>query len=126
MAIIGLGNDIVEIERIEKALGKLGVRFAERILHPDERARYVSSKTPHRYLAKRFAAKEAAAKALGTGIAKGVGFHDFIVDNDSAGKPFLTLVGQAHVLANQLGYRTTHLSLSDERHYALANVIIES
>lgn len=126
MAIIGLGCDIVEIARIEQALDKLGIRFAERILHPDERERYRHSKAPHRYLAKRFAAKEAAAKALGTGIAKGVGFHDFVVDNDEAGKPFVTLSGQAHVLATQLGYRNVHLSLSDERHYALANVIIES
>ncbi|MDM7485998.1 MAG: holo-ACP synthase, partial [Vibrio metschnikovii] len=79
-----------------------------------------------RFLAKRFAAKEAAAKALGTGIANGVTFHDFQITNDAQGKPHLTLHGRAQQLAEAMQVTSIHLSLSDERHYAVATVIFES
>lgn len=95
MAILGLGTDIAEIERIEKALGRSGEPFARRILSEDEMAKFSQLKQQGRYLAKRFAAKEAASKALGTGIAQGVTFHDFTVSNDELGKPVLMLSGVA-------------------------------
>ena len=82
MAILGLGTDIAEIERIEKALGRTGEPFAQRILSQGEMTKFAELKQKGRYLAKRFAVKEAASKALGTGIAKGVTFHDFTVSND--------------------------------------------
>ncbi|EMW8523608.1 holo-ACP synthase [Vibrio parahaemolyticus] len=126
MAILGLGTDIAEIERIKKALGRSGEPFARRILSEDEMAKFSQLKQQGRYLAKRFAAKEAASKALGTGIAQGVTFHDFTVSNDELGKPILMLSGVAQKMAQTMGVNHVHLSISDERHYAVATVILES
>ncbi|NLS12838.1 holo-ACP synthase [Vibrio sp. SM6] len=123
MAICGFGTDIVEIARVEKALARSGRAFAERILTDAEMAQFIALKAPERFLAKRFAAKEAASKALGTGIACGVTFHDFQITNDELGRPQLTLQGRARELTH--GARA-HLTLSDEQHYAVASVILES
>ncbi|WP_105900879.1 holo-ACP synthase [Vibrio gangliei] len=126
MAIIGLGTDIADIERIENSLQRSGQAFAERILTPFELAIFHGLKQKGRYLAKRFAAKEAASKALGTGIACGVSFQDFTIDNDQLGKPVLTLTGKALQLAHDRGVQHIHLSISDEKRYAMATVILES
>ncbi|MBD1575155.1 MULTISPECIES: holo-ACP synthase [Vibrio] len=126
MAIVGLGTDVADIERIEKSLQRSGESFAERILVPSERAIFDSLKFQARYLAKRFSAKEAASKALGTGIACGVSFQDFEICNDELGKPVLTLHGQAKNVAEQKGVKHIHLSISDEKRYAMATVILES
>ncbi len=126
MAIVGIGTDIAEIERVEKVLARSGDTFAERILTPVELAIYRERKQSGRFLAKRFAAKEAAAKALGTGIAQGVTFQDFIITNDEYGKPILTLENKARELAADRAIQAIHLSISDERHYAVATVIYES
>jgi holo-[acyl-carrier protein] synthase len=125
MSIFGLGTDITEIERFEKSLSRLGEAFAKRILTTIELSQYNSTKQQARFLAKRFAAKEAASKALGTGIAKGVTFHDFVITNDENGKPLLSLHNQALTYANENGVTQVHLSISDERHYAVATVIFE-
>ena len=125
MAIVGLGTDIAEIDRFEKSLSKLGEAFAKRILTEPELVTFHATKQQSRFLAKRFAAKEAASKALGTGIAKGVTFHDFIVSNDANGKPILSLHNQALAYATSAGVTHIHLSISDERHYAVATVIFE-
>lgn len=124
--IVGLGTDIAEIERIEKALARSGRAFAERILTPEELAQFDSLKQQGRFLAKRFAAKEAASKALGTGIAQGVSFQDFLISNDDHGKPLLFLSGKAAQLADQARVTSLHLTISDERHYAVATVILEA
>ena len=126
MAIVGLGTDISEIQRIEKAASRNGDAFAQRILTQNEFLKYQVLKQKTRFLAKRFAAKEAAAKALGTGIACGVSFHDFEITNNELGKPELHLSNQAAVIANTINVRSVHLSISDERHYAVATVILES
>ncbi|MDA0149708.1 holo-ACP synthase [Vibrio sp. LaRot3] len=126
MAIVGLGTDIAEIERVEKALSRSGEAFAKRILTDVELAKFDSLKQQGRFLAKRFAAKEAASKALGTGIAMGVTFHDFTVTNDEHGKPVLTLANKALEIAQSKQVNHIHLSISDERHYAVATVIYES
>lgn len=126
MAIVGLGTDIAEIERVEKALSRSGDAFAERILSRPELEQYQALKQKGRFLAKRFAAKEAASKALGTGIAHGVTFHDFTVANDENGKPTLTLSGKALELSQMNRVAHVHLTISDERHYAVATVIFES
>ncbi|WP_260260871.1 holo-ACP synthase [Vibrio intestinalis] len=126
MAIVGLGTDIAEIERVEKALSRSGEAFAKRILTDVEMAKFDSLKQQGRFLAKRFAAKEAASKALGTGIAMGVTFHDFTVTNDKHGKPVLALANKALELAQSKQINHIHLSISDERHYAVATVIYES
>lgn len=125
MAIVGLGTDIAEIERVERALARTGEPFARRILTQEELERFYTLKQKGRYLAKRFAAKEAASKALGTGIALGVTFHDFSIANDENGAPTLTLTNKAKQIALSKGVTNIHLSLSDERHYAVATVILE-
>ena len=126
MAIVGLGTDIAEIERVEKALVRSGDSFAQRILTEQELERFHSMKQQARFLAKRFAAKEAASKALGTGIAQGVTFHDFSITNDQYGAPYLSLSGKASEIAKMKQVEHIHLSISDERHYAVATVIYES
>ncbi len=125
MAIVGLGSDIVEIERVEKVLSRVGDAFLKRILTVSEQEICDQQKMPHRYLAKRFAVKEAAAKALGTGIAQGVSFQDFCVLNDRFGRPILSFSGQALRCAQQQGVTDIHVTLADERHYAVATVILE-
>lgn len=124
--ILGLGNDIVEIERIAAVLARQGDAFARRILTPTEFEQWQQTKMPERFLAKRFAAKEAASKALGTGIAQGVSFQDFEIQHDSLGKPELFLTGKAAQLAQARAVARLLVSLSDEKHYALATVILES
>lgn len=126
MAIIGLGTDLVEIVRIEQIIERLEDRLAKRILSAHEWRQYQSHSQPVRYLAKRFAVKEAAAKALGTGIRNGLALNQFEVFNNELGKPGLNLLGQAKILADSLGVQHIHVSLSDEQNYACATVIMES
>ena len=127
MAIEGLGNDLVEIARIEQVLrGSSAERFIARVLTESERAILAQHKQPARYFAKRWAAKEAAAKALGTGIAAGVTFQDFEVSNSKLGQPEMKLFGMAAELAQQRQIKRIWLSLSDEQRYALASVVLES
>ncbi|WP_025672790.1 holo-ACP synthase [Salinivibrio socompensis] len=125
MAIVGIGTDIVEIARVEKAFARQS-RFADRILTESEQAQMATLQAPGRYLAKRFAAKEAAAKALGTGIANGVTFHDFTITNHASGQPALTLSGRAAQLARERSVEHCWLTLSDEKAYAVAYVILET
>lgn len=126
MAIIGLGTDIVEISRIEAVVERSGEKLAQRILSPAEWQHYQQHQQPIRFLAKRFAVKEAAAKAFGTGIRNGLAFNQFEVVNDSLGKPTLRLHQRAAELAAELGVKSLHVTLADERRYACATVIIES
>lgn len=126
MAIIGLGTDIVEIARIESVIERSANNLAKRILTNNEYIQYQQQTQPARFLAKRFAVKEAAAKALGTGIRNGLAFNQFEVTNDKLGKPLLTLTGEALSLAGHLQVAHIHVSITDERHYAVATVIIES
>ena len=125
MAILGLGTDIVEIERIEGVISRSGDRLARRVLSENEWRQYQPHQQPVRFLAKRFAVKEAAAKAFGTGIRGGLAFNQFEVYNDALGKPELRFFQQAAEVAAKLGVRHVHVTLADERHYACATVIIE-
>lgn len=124
MAIVGLGNDIVDIKRIEQALAR-SPRLVQRVLADEEQVIYANHPQPARYFAKRFAAKEAAAKALGTGIGRGISFQHFVVSNNERGQPQLQLQEAALTLATSLGVTNVWLSLSDEIDYALATVILE-
>ncbi len=126
MSIYGIGIDLCDVDRVEKSLTSHGDRFAEKILHPNEKAKFDAQKFKARFLAKRFAAKEAFSKALGTGIAEGVILPDIEVDNDEKGKPFLVLHGEARVKFEAIQGSRAHLSISDEKHQAIAKVIIES
>ena len=119
----GIGTDLIEIARVEEAVQRYGDRFVDRVLTSEEKQRFDRSKQPVAFLAKRWAAKEAAAKALGTGIGSSAGFHDFSVENDELGAPKLMLSGNAAKTASIKGVEQTHISLSDEQHYALAFVV---
>ena len=126
MAILGLGTDIVEIARIEAVISRSGDRLAQRVLSDYEWTQYQAHQQPVRFLAKRFAVTEAAAKAFGTGIRNGLALNQFEVFNDALGKPRLRLRDEAERLAEQMGVKSVHVTLADERHYACATVIIES
>lgn len=125
MAILGLGTDIVEVERIKQVMDRNGHRLAQRLLSEAEYQNYQQHAQPVRYLAKRFAVKEAAAKALGTGIRGGLAFNQFEVYNDQLGKPCLRFYGQAQMMIEQMGIKHVHVTLADERRYACATVIME-
>ena len=124
--IAGIGTDIVRIERIQKILEKrTGEAFARRILTDAEMAIFSGHANPAAYLAKRFAAKEAASKALGTGIGK-VSFQHLEVSNDEKGAPKLVFSGYALELQQQRNIHSIHLSLSDEVDAAVAFVVLEA
>jgi holo-[acyl-carrier protein] synthase len=123
--IYGVGNDVVEIGRIEKALARFGERFARRILCESELRRFSGHRKPAAYLAKRFAAKEAFTKALGTGIRAPANWHGVWVKNLPSGKPVLEYSVALRSLLEKRGVTGAHLSLSDEREMAFATVILE-
>lgn len=121
--IRGIGTDLVLIERIAGVLQRQGERFARRILTDAELLRFQTHHQPARYLAKRYAAKEAILKALGTGLAGGLTWHCMQIDNDAAGAPQVVLSGMALQRLQQGGGGRMLLSLSDEREQALAFAI---
>jgi holo-[acyl-carrier protein] synthase len=118
--VIAIGTDILKVERIEKVVGRLGNRFVRRILTAEERLEYDESALPNRLLAKRFAAKEAITKALGTGIGRGVSWLDIRIEHDDYGAPIVRLSGGALEVANRRGGSDVLLSLSDEADYVVA------
>ena len=126
MSVVGIGNDIVEIDRIANMADKVKVKLALRVLTPRELAIYQQHKQADRYLAKRWAAKEAAAKALGTGIAAGVSFQHFDIQSKPSGQPELILSGQALSIAKSLEATQWHISISDEASYATAFVVLSN
>jgi holo-[acyl-carrier protein] synthase len=124
MAIIGIGTDIVEIARIERQLQNSS-RLAERILTETELSEWAAHQFPARFLAKRFAAKEATVKAFGTGIGKGVSFRQMEIRHYQSGQPYLYLSGYLQQLAEQWALTATFISIADEQHYAMATVVLE-
>lgn len=122
--IIGIGTDLVHIPRMQNLLDKHGDKIAARILSEREFAEFKLQLKPAAFLAKRFAAKEAAAKALGTGFRDGLSLRHIEVRNDSLGKPELsfTAVGQSVLQERQIG--RSLLSLSDDHEYASAYVVL--
>ena len=123
--IYGVGSDLVEIPRVERALARFGERFARRILCEPELQRFHGHAKPAAYLAKRFAAKEAFTKALGTGIHAPANWHGVWVINLKSGKPQLEFSGALAALLCDRGIRRSHLTLTDERGMAAATVILE-
>ena len=122
--IHGIGTDIVSIARVEQALVRFGRRFAERILGAAELAEFDASPQPAALLARRFAAKEAVAKAFGTGFRDGLRLQDISVGHDSRGRPELHYTGAALELVRARAVTVSHISLADEREYAVAYVIL--
>ena len=123
--IYGVGTDLIDIRRVERALERFGERFAQRILCEPELKRFRAHKKPVAYLAKRFAAKEAFTKALGTGIHAPANWHGVWVVNLKSGKPQLEFSGELKKLLKARQIRHAHLSLTDEREMAAATVILE-
>ena len=121
--IVGIGTDLIQVGRIRKALSRLGDRFARRILTPEELSIFLKHYDQAAFLAKRFAAKEALSKALNTGIGA-ISWQNVQVYNTSAGAPEIRLHGHAQELFIQRGGQNIFLSLSDERDYALAFVVL--
>lgn len=124
--IFGIGVDIAETARVEKLCLQFGERFARRILTEIELAEFDRRNRPSKFLATRFAAKEAVAKAFGTGIGEDLGFHSIQIENDSSGKPNLKFLGNAAALAARHEIRNSLISLSDEKHYVVAMVVLEA
>lgn len=128
--IIGIGSDLVDVRRIEKVIERHGDRFLDRVFTATERAKADQRARRAETYAKRFAAKEACSKALGTGIRAGVWWRDMGVVNLPSGKPSLTLSGAAATrlaLLVPVGHEAViHLTLTDEYPFAQAQVIIEA
>ncbi|WP_273717584.1 MULTISPECIES: holo-ACP synthase [Bartonella] len=128
--IVGLGNDLVDIRRIERMLVRYGERFIQRIFTDIERNRSEKFKKNSSSYAKRFAAKEACAKALGTGIACGINWKDMGVVNLPSGKPIMQLTNRAQAQLQKLlpphHDAVIHLSITDDFPWAQAFVIIEA
>ncbi|MCG6890157.1 MAG: holo-ACP synthase [Gammaproteobacteria bacterium] len=124
--IIGIGVDIAEIARVDSLYEKFGERFARRILTADELIEYRRRKSSSSFLALRFAAKEAVAKACGTGIGAELGFHAMQIDNDTKGKPVLRFLDAAGPLVKRLQIGNCLISLSDEKHYVVAMAVLET
>ena len=123
--LIGTGVDLIEVERIAHSIERYGERFLRRVYTDHEiaycRGRRVSAES----FAARFAAKEAGAKALGTGISRGVTWNEFQVARNPGGRPVLELQGRAALLAKELGVRAISLSLTHTGSLAMATVVME-
>ena len=123
--IAGIGTDLVTVSRVARVHRRFGERFARRILHDTELDAYRAAADPARFLAKRFAVKEAAVKALGTGERAGVLLRDFSVAHDELGKPLLSVDGEAARRCRLAGVTERHVSLSDEGDQVVAFVVLE-
>lgn len=124
--IVGVGTDIVDVARIEKVYAKQGHSFAQRLLSTAELNEFQNQLYPERFLAKRWALKEAVSKALGTGISQGVRFKDMTVAHKESGQPYLVLVGTTLDKSNELNISDWAISISDEKHHTVAFVVAEN
>ncbi|AAM67806.1 holo-ACP synthase [Buchnera aphidicola] len=125
MSIIGIGTDIIEIFRIKNIVYNFKDKLAERILSVQELEKYKVNKNPIKFLAKRFAVKEAASKALGTGISYGIKFNQIELYNNNLGKPKLRFLKYALQKSEEMKCKSIFVSISDEKLYACALVILE-
>ena len=123
--IYGVGTDLVNIDRIKKILSKNRDGFIKRVLSEHEQALFANKAESAAYCAKRFAAKEAFAKALGTGIGQIVSFQDLTVRNNENGKPHFITSEKLRLYLLEKGISQAHLSISDESQNAIAFVVLE-
>lgn len=123
--IAGIGTDILNIHRIEKSYQKFSSRLLNKILSASEIEQFKKHRSPIHFLAKRFAAKEALFKALGTGYGNGLFFHHLAIKNDEKGKPFFVIEHQLADIMKKNNWKHIELSISDEKDYAIAFVVIE-
>jgi holo-[acyl-carrier protein] synthase len=123
--IYGIGVDLVEIARLEQGLARYGEHYADRILAPAEHADFFSSSEPARFLAKRFAAKEAFAKAAGTGLRHPVSLRNIAIRHTSLGQPCFKFSDEITTWLAKENIVSHHLSISDEREHVIAFVVLE-
>lgn len=123
--ICGIGTDIVDVRRMEDNLAKHGERFAKRILSTSEFDEFSSQNNQAAFLAKRFAAKEATVKALGTGFRDGISMTHISVTHDDLGKPMLNLTDVACDVFKSQNISSSHISIADEKDFAVAYVVFE-
>jgi len=126
MSVVGIGTDILDSTRIVEMKDAMRAKLAKRVLTPLELERYQAHSFPSQFLAKRWAAKEAASKALQTGIAQGVSFQHFEITNTLSGAPILSLTGVALDKAKALGANSWHISLADDNTLVSAFVILSN
>ena len=124
--ILGIGIDIVEVSRIQKMLERHPESFAGRVLSICEQEKLKKRKDSAQFCAGRWAIKEAFSKAIGTGIGSSCAMHEVSTENDENGKPFVVLSGTALQTFNKMGGVNIHISISHEKNYACAQVILES
>lgn len=124
--IVGMGIDIAEVDRIRKVIESQGERFLRRVYTPEEAGYCEQFKNKYERYAGRFAAKEAAMKALGTGWSRGVRWVDVEVVRQRGGRPTILLKGEAHKIAAALGVKNIALSITHTSEQAVAHVIFES
>lgn len=124
--LVGTGIDLTEIPRIEKSIARFGKRFLDRIFTPGEQAYCLRKRNAAESFAARFAAKEAAAKALGTGIQHGVTWLEIEVTREAGGRPGLRFYGRAAERAERMGVTNASLSLTHTQAMAIASVALES
>ena len=124
--IFGIGTDIVEVARIEASIAQFGDDFAKRVLAENEFESYEKSSIKARFLAKRFAAKEAFSKALGTGLRAPATFQNIAVGHNDLGKPILILAAALQAFLDNKNITQTHISISDENNLAAAFVVLET
>lgn len=123
--IFGIGTDIVRIDRVESVYDRFGERFVDRLLLPEERAEFGATRRRIRFLAMRFAAKEAIVKALGTGFGHGVWIRDIGVRHNDWGRPEVIFSTRGLKLCERLGAGEGYVSLSDEAGFAVAFAVME-
>lgn len=126
MAITGIGVDIVDVQRIRKMAEEHGERFLQRVFEKEELFYCMRFPDPFPHLAARWAAKEAVAKALGTGFSKGVTWKTICIVHAPNGEPMVVLTGSAQKLAKSLGIKKIWISISHTRNYAVSVAVMES
>ncbi|MDB4353867.1 holo-ACP synthase [Akkermansiaceae bacterium] len=124
MRLIGIGIDVVEVDRVRSSLDEFGDRFLDRIFTPSEQEYCNRQKRPEIHLAARFAAKEAISKAFGTGIGKEIGWLDIEIVRKESGEPEVRLSGDGQRFADAQNATEIKVSLSHAQHYAAANAVV--
>jgi holo-[acyl-carrier protein] synthase len=124
--IFGVGTDIVELSRIQAAYDRFGQHFVNRILMPEEIELFRDSKWPVRFLAMRFAGKEATVKAMGTGFRHGIWVRDVGISNNDWGRPLIIWSERGQKVCERLGIGSGHVSLTDDAGLIIAFAVVET